>query len=114
MPRKQCSIYVSLNQFLIFKTKNMLKIVICALLLSLFLGVVYSATVCEADRDCGADECCIEYFPYYKRCKDKPDDPGDICLGQFNCDCKTGLVCDLHPPSLYNRLKLGNGVCRKR
>ncbi|GAB6019795.1 hypothetical protein CHUAL_001340 [Chamberlinius hualienensis] len=66
---------------------------------------------CTRNGDCGRDECCIEYFPYYKRCTDMGDDVGDRCLGQFYCDCKPGLRCELDPPSRYNLFKVGNGYC---
>jgi len=92
----------------------MLKEALCLVFFGSLLMVTVSAESCSTDADCRDDECCIEFIPYYRRCADKPDDPGDRCKGQFKCDCKAGLVCELDPPSVYNYVKVGIGACKNK
>jgi len=71
------------------------------------------ALYCSHESECNLGDCCLEYLPFISRCSDRGDDVGDVCGGQFHCDCQRGLYCRLHTPSVWNFLKLGKGRCAK-
>lgn len=71
---------------------------------------------CNSDYDCEWDECCVEdrfSRDGYKICRDKGDDPGDLCGGRYYCGCERGYICRPHPAERRNSpwFQWSNGSC---
>jgi len=92
----------------------------CVVVVIGLAGQVYSDDGwhrCDTDYDCDYDECCIEdrfSTNGLKICRDRGDDPGDLCGGRFYCGCERGYNCVPHP--LKHRdspwLRASNGTCQ--
>ncbi|GAB6030699.1 hypothetical protein CHUAL_007552 [Chamberlinius hualienensis] len=85
------------------------------------LVALIAAVYCDNDycagpsdtRSCDYDECCVKsYWGNGYTCKDKGDDIGDACGGEYNCACKFGFTCQPYPSSFLTKFKRGAGTCQ--